>query len=85
MNKKGMFNQLGALGTGIVALVITLAVSFLIMANVGSNAAVAADANATAAVNTLTEAASGIPTWVPLVVIAIIGAILLSLVALFRR
>lgn len=84
MNKKGMFQQLGALGIGIVSLVVTLAIAFLIMANVGANASVAADGNATAAVNTLTAAAATIPGWVPLVVIAVIGALLLGLVRMFR-
>jgi len=86
MNKKGqIFDQLSGLGIGIAGLTITLVVVFLILSNTKSNATVAADANATQAVNILTEAASGIPSWVPLVVIAVIGAILLSLVALFRR
>jgi len=85
LNKKGVFDQLGALGVGIAALTITLVVVFLIMANVGSNTQVAADPNATAAVETLQAATDDIPGWVPLIVIAVIGAILLSLVALFRR
>jgi len=85
MGKRGqVFDQLANLGIGIASLVIIFAVVFLIAANVGDNAAVAADPNATAAVNTLTVAASTIPGWVPLVVIAVIGSILISLVALFR-
>jgi len=35
--------------------------------------------------STLQEAVDAIPGWVPLIVIASIGAILLSLVAVFRR
>ena len=85
MNKKGVFDQLGALGIGIATLVITLAVVFLILSQVGSNAQVAADANATAAVNTLTAAAADIPGWVPLVVIVAIGGLILGLVAVFGR
>lgn len=85
-NKKGqIFDGLSGLVIGLVGLTITLVVAFLIMAQVGANATVAADTNATAAVNTLTSAADDIPGWVPLVVIAVIGALLLSLVALFRR
>ncbi len=84
MNKKGVFDQLSALGVGLAGLTITLVVVFLILAQVKANSTVAADANATAAVNTLTTAAAGIPGWVPLVVIAVIGALLISLVALFR-
>ena len=85
MNKKGVFDQLGALGIGIAGLVITLIVVFLILSNLGANTTVAADANATVAVNTLTAAADTIPGWVPIVVITVIGGLLISLVAIFRR
>jgi len=86
MNKKGqVFSQLAQLGVGITALAITLVVVFLILSETGANATVAADANASASLTTLTNAASDIPGWVPLVVIAVIGAMLLGLVALFRN
>ena len=86
MTKKGqIFDQLSGLGVGIAALAITLVVVFLILSQTAANPTVAADQNATAAVGTMTEAASDIPGWVPLIVIAVIGAILLSLVAVFRR
>ncbi len=84
MNKKGVIDQLGALGVGIAAVAITLVVVFLILSQLGANTQVAADANATAAVTTLSNAADDIPGWVPLIVIAVIGALLLSLVAVFR-
>ncbi len=84
-SKKGqVFSQLGALGVGVAGLTITLVVVFLILSTVGSNSSVTADGNATAAVNTLTSAAATIPGWVPLVIIAFIGALLLGMVALFR-
>lgn len=84
--KKGqVFDQLSALGIGLVTLMITLAVSFLIMANVKANAAVVADGNATAAVNTITVAAGTIPGWVGIVVIVAIGALILGLLGLFGR
>lgn len=85
MNKKGVFDQLGSLGIGIATLVITLAVVFLILAQVGSNAQVTADGNASLAVTTLTGAAADIPGWVPLVVIVAIGGLILGLVAVFGR
>jgi len=85
LGKRGVFDQLGALGVGIASLTITLVVVFLILSQTGANTTVAADANATAAVATLSNAADTIPGWVPLIVIATIGAILLSMVALFRR
>ena len=86
MNKKGqVFSQLASHGVGITALAITMVVVFLILSETGANATVAADANASAAVTTLTNATADIPGWVPLVVIAVIGALLLGLVALFRQ
>ena len=85
MNKKGVFDNLAALGVGIAGLAITLVVVFLILAQTKANTTVAADGNATAALTTLTTSAATIPGWVPLIVIAVIGSILLGLVALFRR
>ena len=92
MNKKGqVLEQLGALGAGVAVLAIVLTVTFLILAqgqdqveqiegatSVGNSSAW----NATA---TLTNAVATIPGWVPLIIIAVIGSVLLGLVALFRR
>ncbi len=83
--KKGVFNNLAALGVGIAALAITLVVVFLILSETAANTTVAADTNASEALDTLQEATDDIPGWVPLIVIAVIGAILLGLVAMFRR
>jgi len=86
MFRKGqVFDQMSALGIGIAALVITLVVVFLILAQVKANASVVADGNATAAVTTLTTAAATIPNWVSIVVITAIGALLIGMVAMFRR
>ena len=63
----------------------TFVVVFLVLSQTKANSTVAADGNATRAVDTLGASAETIPAWVPLVVIAVIGALLLSLVALFRR
>lgn len=85
-NRKGqVFSQLGGLGVGIAGLAITLVVVFLILSQTAANETVAADNNASTAVATLQNATDDIPSWVPLIVIAVIGAILLGLVALFRR
>ena len=81
-DKKGqVFQALTGLGIGLAVLLITLAVVFLIMSNVGSNASVAGDPNATAAVTAITVAADTIPGWVPLVVIVVIGALIIGLVS----
>jgi uncharacterized protein (UPF0333 family) len=64
INKKGqVFDQLAGLGVGIAALAITLVVVFLIMSETKSNSTVASDANATAALTTLQNAADDIPGW----------------------
>jgi hypothetical protein len=85
MNKKGVLDNLSALGVGIAGLAITLVVVFLIMSETAANSTVTADPNASEAIDTLQEATDDIPGWVPLIVIAIVGSILLGLVALFRR
>jgi len=96
LNKKGQaFAQLAGLATGIATLAIVLTVAFLVMSQgkeqirsvEGLNSSQAAceeslACNATAAMQSATET---IPGWVPLVVIASIGAILLGLVAMFKR
>lgn len=84
-DKRGVFDNLGALGVGLAGLAITLAVVFLILANLAANTDIAADGNASAAVTTLTDAAEDIPGWVPLVVIVAIGGLILGLIAVFRR
>ena len=94
-SKKGqVFDQLGKLATGVAVLAIVLVVTFLIMSQglaqmaeiegvtIGNTTAYTVGMNGTV---TLTEAVSTIPGWVPLVIIAAIGAILLGLVSLFRR
>lgn len=86
INKKGqVLSNLSALGVGIAGLAITLVVVFLIMSETASNSTVSSDPNASAAIDTLQDATDDIPGWVPLIVIAIIGSILLGLVALFRQ
>lgn len=83
-SKKGAIEQLMSLVVGLVAIGVTLVVAFLIMSNVRANATVAADTNATAAINQVINASATIPTWLPIIVITVIGALLLGLVAYFR-
>ena len=84
MNKKAnIFGNLSALGIGLTSLVIIFAVVFLVMSNVASNTQVAANANATAAVDTTMRAADDIPGWIPLIVITVIGGLLIFLVSRF--
>ena len=97
MNKKGqIFSQLSTLGVGIAALAITLVVTFLILSQgkeqIGdiegidtTNSTLCDTSLACNSTSTLQGAVDGIPGWVPLIIIASIGAILLGLVAVFRR
>jgi len=98
LNKKGqVFAQLGQLATGIAVLAVILTVTFLIMSqgkaqiatlecdNVTDASGIASCGEGYNATTVLQGAVDDIPGWVPLIVIASIGAILLGLVALFRR
>lgn len=84
-NKKGVVENLQPFVIALVSLGVILVVAFLIMANVASNATVAADANATQAVEDVQNAMNDIPGWLGIIVITVIGALLIGLVALFRR
>ncbi len=81
--KKAAIDQLIPVVTALVAIGIVLAVSFLILAELSSNTKIAADSNASNAIADVQDAMSDIPGWLPIIVITIIGALLLSLVALF--
>lgn len=92
--RKGQLSALSGMAVGIATLAITLVVTFLIISQ-GRDQEVSINSidesntstwtigyNAT---NTLASAVDDIPGWVPLIVIAVIGAVLLGLVAMFRR
>lgn len=95
LNKRGqVFQQLGALAIGIVTVAIVLTIGFLILSQ-GRDQIVTIDSVNESDTSTMTSsynatvsmanAMDDIPDWIPLVIIASIGAILLGLVALFRR
>lgn len=99
MDKKGQVLQnLGSLAVGIATLAIVLTVTFLILAQ-GQEQSISIEGtnpgcnweNTTScgtaynATGVLAEAVDDIPGWVPLIVIAVIGSILLGLVAMFRK
>lgn len=92
-SKKGQFQMLMGLAVGIATLAITLVVTFLIISQgqeqIIDTENLVSEANQTSyalnATLTLASAVDDIPGWVPLIVIAGIGAVLLGLVALFRR
>ena len=95
-SKKGqVLNELSKIAVAIVSFAIIMVVGFLIVAE-GQDQIVSIDGildetndsqktlgyNATI---TLQGAMDDIPTWVPIIVIAAIGAVLIGLVSVFRR
>lgn len=85
-NKKGqIFENLTGMAIGLCSLAITFVVVFLIMSKTKSNTTVAADSNATAALKTTIDETAGIPSWLGLIVVAVIGSLLLGLISLFRN
>ena len=85
MYKKGAIDQLMPVVVALVSIGIMLVVGFLILSEVGNNSMVSADVNASASVTEVTNAMADIPGWLPIIVITIIGALLIGLVAFFRR
>ena len=95
MNKKGVFAQLSQLAVGVGTLALVLTVTFLILAEGAEqsetisgtvcNASGGTGDYACNATATMQNAVQTIPGWVPLIIIAFIGSILLGLVALFRN
>ena len=93
-NKKGqVMSGINGLMVGLAAIVIVVAVTFLILANVTAQIVATQGINVTNAAtytvaynatNQLTQAAATIPGWVPLIVIATIGGLILLLVRVFR-
>lgn len=84
MHKKAAIAELMPVVIALVSIGITLVIGFLILAELAANSTVTDDANASKAVDTVQEAMSDIPGWLPIIIITIIGAILLGLVAYFR-
>ena len=84
-SKKGVIDNLIPLVIGLVVIGVVLAVGFLIMSNIASNTAVAAEPNATRAIQTTITAMAGIPGWLGVIIIVVIGALLIGLVSMFNR
>lgn len=84
INKKAAIAELMPLVIALVSIGIMLVVGFLILSEVAANTKVAADPNASLAIDTVQNAMQDIPGWLPIIVITIIGALLIGLVAFFR-
>jgi len=88
------FGDMGKLAVGLAALAITLTIAFLVVAE-GQDQVVTVDSidesNTTQwttsynATRDVADGMAGVPGWVPLIVITVIGAMLLGLVKMFRR
>ena len=93
LNKKGFIENLNGVVTSLVAVGLVLVIGLLIMAEVQDQAITLdgatslGDCNSSACNGTSATigAIADIPTWLPIIVITIIGSLLLGLVALFRR
>ena len=95
-NKKGqVFDNLAGLAVGIATFTIIIVVTLLVISNVKTQEVDIGDVenavcgiNGTTAFNatcTLQEAAIGVPSWIPLVVIVAIGAVILGMIGMFNR
>lgn len=88
LHKKGNLENLGGLVLSLVFIGILLSVVFLILAEVKVQAEAVSGHNGSYAVNSTSEvqnAMQDIPTWLPIIVITVIGAVLLALIQYFRR
>jgi len=83
-NKKAAIAELMPVVIALVSIGIMLVVGFLILSEVAANSKVAADTNASTAIDTVQNAMQDIPGWLPIIVITIIGALLIGLVSYFR-
>ena len=84
-NKKGVFDQLSALAIGAVTFCVTIVIVFLIMWQIASNATVTADANASAAIDTVQGAVDDLAGWTPLIITIAVAALILGLIMVFRQ
>jgi hypothetical protein len=80
-NKRGVWENLSAMALGIVTFVVIGAVGALILANIGSNSTVSADANATAVINYGKAGLNSLTSWIGVIVVVAVGAILIALIA----
>jgi hypothetical protein len=84
-NKRGVFNQLTDLAIGIGIFAVVTVVVTLIVSNVGSNTAVSSDSNATKVIQLTQAAIQTLPTWLTVIIVVAVGALLLSMVMMFRQ
>lgn len=85
MDKKAQLSQLQPIVVGLVSVGLVLVVGFLVMSEVKSQSAVnvenSSQLNAT---NETIDAIASIPTWLPIIVITLVGALLIGIVSIFK-
>ena len=86
MNKKGVIDQLQPIIVGLVGVALVLVITFLIIAEVKTQATAIEGANGYGvnATSTIQGALDDIPGWLPIIIVALIGALLLGIVKYFR-
>lgn len=86
LGKRGVLDQLGGLVQALGFIAILLAVVFLVVAAVKTQVEAQSSSHSTAynATSEVQTAMSDIPGWLPIIVIAVIGGILLTLIQFFR-
>lgn len=83
-SKKGFLDSLASLAIGAGIATITIVVILLVMANLAANTTVAADANASAAVDTAQNEVGGLPDWLGLLIIVAIAVVILAVIKKIR-
>ena len=82
--KKAVLDNISGIFVGLAVVMLTAVVVFLIMSQTAANTDVAADANASAAIDIMQGAGDDAVGWVPLIIIVIVGVLLIALVRTIR-
>ena len=85
IGNKGVFEDLGGYALQVVTFVIILALGALVLSTVRSNSNVSANANATLAIDRGLSGLADFSSWLSILVIVIIFAVILSMVYGFYR
>jgi hypothetical protein len=87
MKKKGQLDMLKGLILSLVVIGVVIALAFLMMGQINTTATTIAGTGSYAANGTTSVLAAmgGIPAWLPLIVVAVIGVIVFGLIGMFYR
>ena len=82
--KKGVLDNIANIFVGLAVVMLVAVVVFLIMSETAAQTQVAADPNATAAIDSMQATGDDTIGWVPLIIIVIIGVLMISLIRSIR-